>query len=561
MDESIISELSPKHNLILKWYKGEDLYSEGEVEDVITEMIASNPPEEYVDAIFDNYAWSTYYHLTHVRQNILNWYPFRTDADLLEIGCGMGAITGMLCDRVHSVTAVELSKKRATAAWLRCREKENLEIIVGNLNDIEFEKKYDYITLIGVLEYQGNYTDTENPYVDFLTKIRSLLKPDGRLFIAIENQYGLKYWCGAREDHTGISFDGINGYEKAKGVRTFSAHALDELVKRSGFNHTYFYYPMPDYKLPTVIYSQDKMPNNGNMQNMQVYYVPNDSTVIANEKRVWNDVVDNGVFGFFANSFLVECMIGEKKDEYGDERVTFATMSTARLPQYRIGTRFIGSKRVEKFLPALSYGTGHIDTILHNENVLTDNGINVLRGNRYDAGISYEFIVDELLETKLLHYIRSDEIDESIMLLDKVYDDIIASSPHSPSADNLIFTFGLNVPNDESLYGTILRTANLDMIFRNAFISEEGLLWFDQEWTLENMPASFVMFRAIREFWYSYPDIGNHLDIEKVMHRYKVANVYKTYTNVEKLFVGAVMDAKHMAEANGFAPRKNSFVQ
>lgn len=58
------------------------------------------------------------------------------------------------------------------------------------------------------MEYQGSYTNSENPYKDFLKKIKQLLKPNGKLLIAIENQYGLKYWCGAREDHTGIPFEG-----------------------------------------------------------------------------------------------------------------------------------------------------------------------------------------------------------------------------------------------------------------------------------------------------------------------------------------------------------------
>lgn len=75
----------------------------------------------------------------------------------------MGAITGVLCDECRDVTAVELSRKRATATLLRCREKENLEIIVGNLNDIVFDKKFDYITLIGVPGVSGLlYGDTES---------------------------------------------------------------------------------------------------------------------------------------------------------------------------------------------------------------------------------------------------------------------------------------------------------------------------------------------------------------------------------------------------------------
>ena len=243
MYQELIEKLKPKPKFNLKWYKNDDLYSEGEIEDVIIQLIAENEPENYVNAIYNNFNWSTYYHLTHIRKNILNWYPFEKDSSVLEIGCGLGAITSVLCDNCQDVTAVELSKKRATGALLRCREKENLEIIVGNLNDIEFEKKYDYITLIGVLEYQGSYTETENPYQDFLEKVKGLLKPSGKLLIAIENQYGLKYWCGAREDHTAIPFEGMNQYSiTTRKVRTFSKAGLQELVKDSGFKNTYFYY-------------------------------------------------------------------------------------------------------------------------------------------------------------------------------------------------------------------------------------------------------------------------------------------------------------------------------
>lgn len=212
MYEKLIQQLNPLPNFLLDWYNGQDSYSEGEVEDKIIRIIAENPPEDYVDAIYANFDWSTYYHLTHIRQNILNWYPFHPDSEILEIGCGLGAITNMLCSRCSHVTAVELSLKRATAALLRCREQNNLDIIVGNLNDIHFTRQFDYITLIGVLEYQGSYTDSASPYLDFLRKVKTLLKPNGRLLIAIENQYGLKYWCGAREDHTGIPFEGLNQY-------------------------------------------------------------------------------------------------------------------------------------------------------------------------------------------------------------------------------------------------------------------------------------------------------------------------------------------------------------
>ena len=44
--------------------------------------------------------------------------------------------------------------------------------------------------------------------------------------IAIENKFGIKYWAGATEDHTGRIFDGIQGYGGVERVRTFSRYAL-----------------------------------------------------------------------------------------------------------------------------------------------------------------------------------------------------------------------------------------------------------------------------------------------------------------------------------------------
>lgn len=93
---------------------------------------------------------------------------------------------------------------------------------------------------------------------------------------------GMIGMVGANEDHTGIPFDGINQYTfLTKKVRTFSKDTLDKLIKQTGFNHTYFYYPMPDYKLPTAIYSEGFLPRNENMLNMKYYYIPNDYTLVA----------------------------------------------------------------------------------------------------------------------------------------------------------------------------------------------------------------------------------------------------------------------------------------
>lgn len=549
MYQELINEINPKPRFNLKWYKDKDLYTEGEVEDLIIKLIAENEPEDYVQAIYDNYNWSIYYHLTNTRKNIINWYPFNKEASVLEIGCGMGAITSMLCDNCKEVTAVELSKKRATATLLRCREKSNLEIIVGNLNDIEFDKKFDYITLIGVLEYQGSYTETDNPYLDFLKNIKKLLKPNGKLLIAIENQYGLKYWCGAKEDHTGIPFAGINQYKiSERKVRTFSKNGLEELIKKSGFKQTYFYYPMPDYKLPTVIYSQNYLPPNENMQNMQCYYAPDGNTVVAQEHEIYRDIVENNVFEFFANSFLVECA---QEGDIG--QVIFASMRNERLPEYRIGTRFMKNELVEKFPLDKERGKRHIFQTVENENELRKRKLNVWDSNVIDGKITSKFSKEQLWENCLLEAVRNSETEQFYKILDKLYEEVLYSSEEASWETNILYEFNRGLERNKEKYGPILKNAYLDMIPRNAFWVEEKVYWFDQEWKLENVPAKYMLYRALKEFYYSYPEAEKNISLQLVAEHYSLLEIWEEFNKLENLFSKTVIDSKHMAESGGFS--------
>lgn len=78
------------------YYKGEDLYSDGEVEKEILEYVKNTPINKYNDVFLNDMRWPVFYHLTSIRQNMLNWYPFKNNSDILEIGAGLGAMTGVL---------------------------------------------------------------------------------------------------------------------------------------------------------------------------------------------------------------------------------------------------------------------------------------------------------------------------------------------------------------------------------------------------------------------------------------------------------------------------------
>ncbi len=293
------------------FYTGQDQYCDGDTEKDVIKYLEEYGEENYKEIFKKDIRWPIFYHITPIRKNILNWYPFKTDSEILEIGAGMGAVTGVLCDKAKSVTSVELSKQRASAIEERCKDKENLEIIVGNFNDIKFDKKFDYITLIGVLEYAPLYTNTENSFHDFLIQIKSLLKEDGKLLIAIENQFGMKYFSGAWEDHTGKPYDGITGYDNKKGIRTFGKEELKQILYEADFKYTKFYYPMPDYKLPNIIFSDEYKPDEEKLEKYMPYLSEENAYVKYDEKKAFIEIIKNDKFDFFANSFFIEASMKE----------------------------------------------------------------------------------------------------------------------------------------------------------------------------------------------------------------------------------------------------------
>lgn len=288
--------------LDLTFYSGEDLYSDGDIEEELLKIVREN--DEFESILLNDDRWPILYHLSDVRKNILRWYDFGKESTVLEIGSGCGAVTGAICETAGFVTCVELSKRRSLINVNRNKIYDNFNIIVGNFESIVFNEKYDYITLIGVLEYSPCYIGEQNPFIKMLKKTKDLLKEGGTLIIAIENKFGLKYFAGAKEDHTGRVYDGINSYKNVENVRTFTKEELSNMLFETGFNNLKYFYPMPDYKMPSVIYSDDYLPKRGELRNISNVY-DRDRNQIFDEEVVFDQLCADGKFDYFANSFLV----------------------------------------------------------------------------------------------------------------------------------------------------------------------------------------------------------------------------------------------------------------
>ena len=287
----------------------QEKYSDGPSEQKLLELFNERDVDSRIaELLGEDVEWELLYHLSPRRRRLLDWYPFKTDARLLEVGAGCGALTGLFAERVAHVTAVELTKQRAELVTLRHRERKNVDVFAGNLTRLKFAAQFDYVSCVGVLEYAGRFVTAPNPYLRLLEMLRAQLSNDGVLILAIENRFGLKYWAGAREDHTGRHFDSLSGYPWHDGVRTFGRSELIELLKSAGFNRHEFYYPMPDYKFPEEIFSDRYRPAAQHGVKPSLFPSPDMSKArdyLFDEKLVIDGLTENNLFPDFANSFLV----------------------------------------------------------------------------------------------------------------------------------------------------------------------------------------------------------------------------------------------------------------
>lgn len=207
---------------------------------------------ELAGAITD---WPSEYHLSRERHCIVRPLGIKPGDRVLELGCGCGAITRYLGEIGAAVTAIEGAPLRARTAAERCRDLPNVTVVADDFLQFAGAEWFDWVLLVGVLEYAALASDEADPVAHVLRAAASHLAPGGRLVIAIENQLGLKYFNGCAEDHVGIPFHGVQGLYDVRSPRTFGRSQLARLIQDAGLPEVAFRYPFPDYKLPRVVLS------------------------------------------------------------------------------------------------------------------------------------------------------------------------------------------------------------------------------------------------------------------------------------------------------------------
>ena len=107
-----------------------------------------------------------------------------------------------------------------------------------------------------------SYIHTKTPYEDFFQIMQKHKKSTGLLVIAIENKFGLKVLGRLQGRSCGNLFLRTRRDIRREEVPEPSLKGDSEKIfERCGETDYYhFYYPYPDYKFPTTIYSDRRLP-------------------------------------------------------------------------------------------------------------------------------------------------------------------------------------------------------------------------------------------------------------------------------------------------------------
>lgn len=475
-----------------------------EVEWDIYQYIIHNKDECYDDVLAKENRWKVFYHLSEMRTSILNWYEFKENACVLEIGAGFGALTGMLCRKAKNVTVVEKSRIRTESICMRCRNYSNLTVYTENIEEWRPKKQFDYVIFTGAACDGSNGKSPEEQLESYIQLARTWLKREGVLLVAVENYNGAKYQCG----YSRPMLDSGNENECEAMI---TKKQLQEMIRNAGFLNIKFYYPFPDYKLAQEIYTDERLPKGSVKDRVLTYYVlPN--KLNRNEHQLYEEEIAKGDIRNVCNSYLIEC-----SDEMLRSDADYIALSTDRGRKHSFATIIKKGYVVKTAL--YEEGKKYLKRSYENIIKLQEAGVQVVPHIYQNDKLIMPLVKNPKLIDKL-PVLAAESKEKFIQAVDKLYDCIWESSDKINEGDR-----------------TCLENGYTDMVPLNCFVDEGEYYFFDQEFCEKKCPINYIMFRVIRYTYLTYPDLERSISLEIMKKRYGLEKEWHEYLLKEDEFI------------------------
>ncbi len=293
---------------------------------------------------------------------------------------------------------------------------------------------------------------------------------DGYDYDIYPNKFGMKYFAGAK---------------RPEGAKT--KREILELLEKEGITDATFYYPYPDYYFPLTIYSDEYLPNEGELRENIVNF-DEDRFVFFDEGKAFDEVISDGSFPYFANSFVVVRGSGEGLP-------VFARFATDRDHRFAIATAIFKKEngyRIQK-RPVYPEAGEHIKHIYSMKDKLKTVLGDVMEVNECRVvgdAMGLEYIHGEPLLSAIVANKDLDLLERFVALLRGL------ETVEYKHTEDFVAVFGEHghvFDSDSSLAVT-----DIDLIPQNILVMGDKWVVIDYEWSFEfPIPLDYVIYRAL----------------------------------------------------------------
>lgn len=129
----------------------------------------------------------------------------RDGMDILELGCGWGALTLWLAEHYprSQITAVSNSTPQREFLEAQCVQRglTNVQVMTADMNNFQTERRFERVLSVEMFEHMRNYEQ-------LLARIAAWLKPEGKLFVHIfcHRQYAYPFETEGADNWMGRYF-------------------------------------------------------------------------------------------------------------------------------------------------------------------------------------------------------------------------------------------------------------------------------------------------------------------------------------------------------------------
>lgn len=431
--------------------------------------------------------------LSNLRENILNWYPFKENSRILEIEGNLGEITGVLCQNASRIVSIEYSLQKARTIATRYKEKENLEVIAGDIKDIILEEKFDYVVIIGIDEKRYKIEE-------ILKYAKEHLNKKGTILISLNNKLGLDQLNGIKD-----ITENQNNEDKCK-----TKKEIEKILNKLELNNYKFYYPLPNYKTPNIIFTDKHLPSNESILRDLTLYTEN-RILSFEEREIYRKILKENekLFPEFANSFLIEI-----SDNIENE-IEYISFGNSRKEEYRLKTVLLDKIAYKQNVNEKS--KEHLEKIKRNIEILKNSNINVLDSFENDKIISNLVKNEKSLDKNLVMIFKEKGQEEGLNEIVKFKNELENKLEKSEeNCTNVFQKYNIEIDEETKSKLNFIKYGIFDLIFQNCFLINNEYYFYDQEWIEENIPLEFIIYRAITYLCNSEKDINSKYIFEKL---------------------------------------------